>query len=415
MDIAHSVKNREQRITYIVGFLLFALPFGLVDVVNVTLVLLLLHSLIFLRKEEWGAAFKNPVFIAIGGFFILHVLSLFQSEDLAEGGRQLEIKAPLFLATLLIIANVGAAQIQKNLLRVYFIGVCVVSAIALLFALSKSISAGSLWLVNENGTRLSFFTYEQLSNPFMHPGYFSTFVGFGIFLGFQYWLNGNKNKKLNAGLLVYLLMMLVLLQGRMNILAFIIVVGLAVFIEFIRRKKYIVLLLPVLAIGALFYLVSFGSKTSQNRFLQIPNFDYDITGTEFNSATYRLAEWTCAMDVIKSNFWTGTGVGDNRQELWDAYAKRGFKIGVEKKFLVHNQYLETMLANGLIGLLWLLGMLVYLFRRSRKVDNSILYSLSFLALCLITESMFERAWALSLFSIFFPFAIVASKKEMVKT
>jgi len=144
----------------------------------------------------------------------------------------------------------------------------------------------------------------------------------------------------------------------------------------------------------------------------MPDFSYDITGDEFNSATYRLAEWTCAADVIAENFWLGVGVGDNRKALIDAYKKRGFKKGVEYKFNAHNQYLETMLATGVLGLAYLLFMLfTYGKWALKQQDYTALACLVFLAIGLLTESMFERSWAISLFAIFFPFMIVAHIKK----
>ena len=83
------IKRPEFRVSAIVLFLLFTIPFGFVDVYNGLFVILLLHSLVFLKKEDWADAFKSPIVIAVGGFYVLHVLNLFHANDMAEGGRQL--------------------------------------------------------------------------------------------------------------------------------------------------------------------------------------------------------------------------------------------------------------------------------------------------------------------------------------
>ena len=98
-------KQKNYRASTLVLLLLFAIPFGFVDVYNGLLIVLLLHSLIYLKKEDWKFAFTSPVFWAVGSFYLLYVLNLFHAEDMAEGGRQLEIKAPFFLGSLLIVAN----------------------------------------------------------------------------------------------------------------------------------------------------------------------------------------------------------------------------------------------------------------------------------------------------------------------
>ena len=155
-----------------------------------------------------------------------------------------------------------------------------------------------------------------------------------------------------------------------------------------KKKMYVVLSIPAILLAGLITLFAVGSKNSENRFVQLPNFEYDISGNEFNSATYRLAEWTCAADVIRENFWFGTGVGDNRQELWDAYAVRGFKAGVKEKYIAHNQYIETMIACGLIGLIALISMLLYFGVQLYRInDFAVLACLLFLAFCFLHLKM----------------------------
>jgi O-antigen ligase len=379
-------KQKNYRASTLVLLLLFAIPFGFVDVYNGLLIVLLLHSLIYLKKEDWKFAFTSPVFWAVGSFYLLYVLNLFHAEDMAEGGRQLEIKAPFFLGSLLIVANTRGyiSNFKEKALNAFLYGTLGVSVSALLVSAVKALNAGSTYFLAKDGvTQVSYFTYVELSEVFSHPGYFATFVGF---------------------------VMLFLLQGRINILAMAGVFGICAIYYAFQKKMYIVLAIPAVLVAGLIILLATGSENSKNRFAQVPNFDYDITGDTFNSATYRLAEWTCAADVIRENFWFGTGVGDNRQMLWDAYAARGFKKGVEEKYIAHNQYIETMIACGVIGLCALVVMLFYFGRQFYRIDDlTSLACLLFLAICMLTESMFERAWAITLFSVFFPLMLVLNQ------
>lgn len=407
------IKRPEFRVSAIVLFLLFAIPFGFVDVYNGLLVILLLHSLVFLKKEDWADAFKSPIVLAVGGFYVLHVLNLFHANDMAEGGRQLEIKAPFLLGSLLIVANkkLYITDFKNKAEKAFITGTLGVSVAALVLSSIKAIQAGSFYLKTEDGKELSFFTYQQLSETFSHPGYFATFVGFAIFLTLENSIQSKGKKSVyHLMRLAFLFIMLILLQGRINILALFAVFGVGAIYYGFKKKMYLILSIPALLSIGLVVLLTSGSENSKNRFVQVPNFEYDITGNEFNSATYRLAEWTCALDVIEENFWVGTGVGDNRQALWDAYAERGFAQGVKHKYIAHNQYLETMIACGFFGLLALAVMLIYFGRQFYAIgDFAVLGCLLFLAFCLLTESMFERAWAITLFSVFFPLMLVTSR------
>lgn len=415
-DLGQYLKQKEYRGSGLVLLLLFVIPFGFVDLNNVILILLLLYSLFYLKGSDWKSAFTSPVFIAVGGFYLLHVLNLFHATDMAEGGRQLEIKAPFFLGSLLIVANskLYVSNFKNKALTAFVAGTIAVSVAALLVAAVKSINEGSLYFLADNGvTKIYFFTYTQLSDTFSHPGYFSTFVGFAIFITIGKVLKSKGNQKIYQLIsFSFLCVMLVLLQGRINILALIGVFGIWAIYYAFKKRMYLILAIPTVLIVGLVVLLLSGSENSKNRFVQVPNFEYDITGDEFNSATYRLAEWTCAADVIREHFWFGTGVGDNRQLLWDAYAARGFKKGVEAEFIAHNQYIETMIACGLIGLIALLAMLFYFGRQLYlKDDLTSLACLLFLAICLLTESMFERAWAITLFAVFFPLMLVLSQPK----
>ena len=407
-------QNPTNRTTTLVLLLFFIVPLGIVDLTNALLIIFLVHSVVVLKKEDWFSAFKSSAFWLVGGFYILHVLNLFHAQDMAEGGRQLEIKAPFFLAALLVVANkrLYKKNIKQKALNLFVYGTISISLVALIYSAISALQEGAWYYINESGNNVLFFTYSELAYPFMHPGYFATFVGFSIFISLDRLFNlKGKNRIKEVIMFGFLFIMIMLLQGRINILALFAVFGLGGVFYAAKHKMYKLLAIPALAVIALVAVFVFGSTKSDNRFLQLPDFSYDITGEEFNSATYRLAEWTCAADVIAENFWFGTGVGDNRKALLDAYEVRGFKKGIEYKFIAHNQYIETMIATGVVGLAYLLFMLFAYGRLALKSQDYVtLATLVFLAFCMLTESMFERAWAITLFAVFFPFMVITDKK-----
>jgi len=309
----------------LVLLLLFFIPIGNTNIVNGLFVILLIHSLFFLSSKDWKAAFTCPIFLWVGGFYLLHVLNLFHASDMAEGGRQLEIKAPFLLGSLLVVANkrLYIKEIKSKGLNAFLYGTIVICLIALIYAGLESLREGAWYFTSESGKKIMYFTYIKLATPFMHPGYFSTYVGFSIFISMGRVFSLKGNRKIGEVIIIlFLLIMMILLQGRINILALFAVFGLGGIFYAIKFKMYKLLAVP--AVGAIVLVAVFilGSNKSENRFLQMPDFSYDITGDKFNSATYRLAEWTCAADVISENILFGTGVGDNRKTLLDAYAAR---------------------------------------------------------------------------------------------
>jgi O-antigen ligase len=410
-NLIASLKSGKTRFFVAIALLLFVLPFGHQFATNLALTTVLINSLFSLRLADWKSAFTHPVFLLSAAFFGYHALSLLWSGDVDNGLRQLETKASLLAAPLVLAANVRFMDEQNRTawLKVFVAG-CVAVLIAA-FGIAFYTYLGTDEMV---GGKAQLFTYVYLAAPFMHPGYLSTYIGVAIlvcvyFLFFK--TDGPKSPWVAA--LAFLFIGMFLLQGRINILALFIVLGAGSLLAAILMRAYKWLLIPVVPVVLFIGLLVFGSDAVKRRFLLFPNFEYDISAdaTEFNSATYRLAEWTCAWDVIVANPIIGVGIGSNNQELINAYQQRGFWEGVKQKYNAHNQFLETMLVGGVIGLLLLLLLLGgYAWRMFKNKDYFLLAALAFFAVSMITESMFERAWAVILYAVFFPLFLLCSPK-----
>jgi O-antigen ligase len=246
----------------------------------------------------------------------------------------------------------------------------------------------------------------------MHPGYFSLYVGIAVlgtlYLGLEsYW-----NKKLLIPILSVFSLGLLLLQGRMTIIALAFSLGLWLIISLVKSKSWKpILIAATIAIGIFTVFYNLAPKSLSERYLAFPDFSYDISGSDFNSATYRLAEWKCAWDGIKDEPLKGYGIGCGQVELFKRYEKFKFWEGLDRQYNAHNQYLETTLNIGFIGLSALLLMLLSIAAMAIKYNNYLmLYALIFFACCLLTESMLERAWAVVLFNLFFPIFINLRKQ-----
>jgi O-antigen ligase len=395
--------------------LLVVLPLGNHLFTNLALLLAFLNGLLSLRAKDWKASLSKPMVWSSMLFYLLYALSLLWTDNLGSGGRQLETKLSFLLAPFIISASASYldGRMRKPLLNAFLLGLTAACLWALGNASWLAIQEGALFYDPGDGLgKRYFFTYTHLARFVMHPGYFSTYIGFGIFACI-YLINRSKAKFGYYGLLIFFFLMMVLLQGRINLLAMILVLGAGALIWAIKQRAYIWLLLPLIPVLLLLGIIWFGSPVLKKRFVQLPNFEYDISGSEFNSATYRLAEWKCAGDVISENPVLGVGIGDKEEALLESYRQNKFWVGLEKRFNAHNQYVETSLAIGLIGLfslvfmLWTFGKTYY-----KSHDYLSLACLVFFALSMLTESMLERAWAVLLFCIFFPlFALLKKSGE----
>lgn len=111
--------------------------------------------------------------------------------------------------------------------------------------------------------------------------------------------------------------------------------------------------------------------------------------------------WRSAIQVIRNHLIFGVGIGDVKTELMTEYQKTGNKDLIEKQYNVHNQFLEILLEDGMVGLLLFMALVIFMFwiAFSRK---SVLYLLFLVMIILFFtfETVLYRFAGVSFFSLF---------------
>jgi O-antigen ligase len=381
--------------------LLVTLPFGQSNLTNALLVALLLGSLVPSGIKNPIPAWKQPLLVLPWVMMAWFALSIAWGGNPAEGLKQLETKLALLIVPWIgyrISSSIDRERIQRWT-QAWALG----ATAALLFILGRAAfsaaQAGQTYTtVPGTDVQISFFTYETLTAPLMHPGYLATHLG----LAFWFVLLGPHRKWQKAGWLALLFAGLFLVQGRINLLALMGTLGLWAIAYAWQHQRVIWLALPAGSLVVIALLMAVGGKPLRDRYLQWPDLNYDITaGPEgFNSATYRLAEWTCAMEVIQQHLWWGTGAGGNRDALQNAYLERGFQVGYDRRYNTHNLYLEWWMAAGLVGLMTLLAYAIGLAVQLARSQPTLFWPWLFVLLCGATESMLERAWGVGIWAVY---------------
>ncbi len=112
-------------------------------------------------------------------------------------------------------------------------------------------------------------------------------------------------------------------------------------------------------------------------------------GKGWNGIAMRKAVWTCALDAIKNDLWIGAGTGDGQDKLQAAYENRQFYFASRyNHFNTHNQYLQTLVNYGIIGLIVWLASLVWLITKYRS-NWLVVGLLGCMLFAMLTESMLE--------------------------
>lgn len=88
--------------------------------------------------------------------------------------------------------------------------------------------------------------------------------------------------------------------------------------------------------------------------------DYKYGGNlSGHSITQRFEFWKAALGIIKKHWLIGVGTGDVKKAFAQQYTEMNTSLSMDFRLRAHDQYLEIMVAYGIVGLVWLLFSLIY--------------------------------------------------------
>ena len=114
--------------------------------------------------------------------------------------------------------------------------------------------------------------------------------------------------------------------------------------------------------------------------------------------------WRNFTDVFQDNsIFTGAGVGDVKRALVQVYEKKGIE-SPSKPTECHNQFIQTLVACGVLGLLLLLTIIGYAFWLAYKNrDLVLLLFMLIISINFMFESVLERVFGVIFFAFFLLF------------
>ncbi|NNE55560.1 MAG: O-antigen ligase family protein, partial [Flavobacteriales bacterium] len=120
----------------------------------------------------------------------------------------------------------------------------------------------------------------------------------------------------------------------------------------------------------------------------------DPTG---HSLTQRLEFWRAGWHAFTQNWLIGVGTGDVHTAMGQAYEEINSKLSSEARLRAHNQYLTFALTFGIVGIVWIIGVLVYPLRKGYLPDFHFFMFYSMALMSMITEDTLESQAGLSYF------------------
>ncbi len=363
---------------------------------------LILGLIVLIAQKKYGSVFWSngkAVFI-FSSLFWVYLLGLSYTTNLDEGITDVVLKLS-FLAFPLIFGvlkpqNISARQGQW-VLMIYV----ALTFLTILICLTRAI-----FQFSDTHNPAAFF-YGELSFV-MHASYLSLYVNFALAV-ITYQLLYQEIplpagiRKFYVALIPVFMVFIVLLESKAGLLSLgslILVVGAYLF--FIRKSTRLALISVISSLGFL-VLILLLIPGSTARISTAVESVKDETGNaaEHSVGAARIYLWDAAFKAWLQKPLLGHGTGDVDEALLNQYEEQHNQRAIDHHYNPHNQFLQTGVGIGALGLVSLLITILFPMIYGFKKRHLLYFSLGlFLLVNLLVESMFERQAGVMFFAFF---------------
>lgn len=236
-----------------------------------------------------------------------------------------------FLAFPLIFFSLGKYIIQEKLYKSFLLGLSLTN-VYLIY----------LFFYNFNfGTKF----YMIVTLDIYHSTYLGMYNLFAFWVCIFFFIKNSK--KIYLLLAVFFIISAILTSARIIFILSILSIVFSILFTVKSNSKRVIAILFTGFISVSFILTIPSFKQKFNQFLEVEKIGFDRNN--YRSISSRFGKIEASLEVIKNNLWFGTGTGDVKDELVKEYKKMNFVMGYKYRYNPHNQFLENLVRNGLIG------------------------------------------------------------------
>jgi len=385
-------------------------------ILGLTLLLALLDKGHFIKSRK-----SNYFVIGCIVFYFLQLLALLYTSDISVGIVQIEVKITLLFIPVSLYYSPYLTEKFRNQLMPNYV---TLMALVMLFCFCK---AALKYRVSHDN---SVFFYYSLVAPLGHHAIqFSIFA----FIGFIYLMERLRkrsffiNRFFHFFTLVYFIFFIILLDSKMviifSIISILIYIGLSIKKGFFKRRLILFFILCISILAMLFIT----NNPVSNRFKDLSNGVNVIETNQFNPGDYfngiqfRLLQWKLVKEILtEHSAWiAGVSPGDAQHLLDKKYISLNMYVGDEGRkshgflgYNTHNEFLESTLQNGLIGLFVFLVIcagFIQMLVNNNDIEFWLIGTL-ILFYCFL-ESVFQTQYGVLLFTFFPMFLYCCSRKD----
>ncbi len=308
--------------------LIFSIPLS--PFVSVRIQVFVLGLAIVLRIVSGG---KSNFFARtwdVGIYILVLVIGLLYTQDLHTGLRVLETNFS-FLGIPIILNSYGDFGISrlKRFLYGFTLGLFCACLLCIVNATISYIHSGNI---------NSFFFYELTGIIDSHPAYLAYYLIFAItFCLFLLDLEAVSYPYIILSFIIFFFLMLLLTGGQTTFVSALLVFSFFILRFFLEKRtksrRLIFILVSIMIPSMLIYSSLNNDKQEQ-----------------LNDSWDRLALWQSSLEA-NSNSLLGEGTGDYKIVLNEYYRTHGMHDYAKINFNSHNQFLQILFSNGLLGVL----------------------------------------------------------------
>ncbi|HQW98404.1 MAG TPA: glycosyltransferase [Flavobacteriales bacterium] len=358
----------------------------------ILLVLLLVGALLSPKVASPRPGFDGPLpWMAL--LYIWHALGMIWSSDIDFGLFDLGIKFALLAVPIVAWWCVGLdrATVQRALR--YFVWACVFFTLLL-------IVRGSYLYASEYIDRITGHPiegapyYNHLFSSYLTWYVHPTYLAYYLVMALAAWTLADLHTPVSPTtsriVLLVLALGIVLSSSKMGWIALSLLLPYVLFVNWghaVLRRTILVTTVAAIGSFAVLYVTVGGVRGKVEEALAALKQEAPVAE---DSSSARRQVWHAASELAIEAPWLGQGTGDVKNELIDRYDKHGYTYPLEHRLNAHSQFIQTLVALGIPGILLLFGsLLVPLFFALRRRQHLLIVLLVVTAINWSVESMLE--------------------------
>lgn len=390
-----------QKIEYILLFLLaFTIPIGWQVATKIVVLLIVVMVIRCVAEKGRGLPLNRhsnkKLYLFFATTYIMYAISMLYTSNVSDGWQNMEKKLSFIIFPLFFFVSDMTYLSSKRIKALFY---------AFLSGLLLFIVSNMLWAIYDfivlDAPIRRFLGWEITKINYIHHTYIAMYACFGIIYSFvELFDNHLKSKGKIAFLLSTLVLstlFVILVESRAGILCmFLLFACLFAWLFFVKKKRMITMCVgTALAVLLVIFFLLFPSGL--NRIIKTQQ---DLVDTE-HKEDIRITLLKAGLSVAKENCMFGVGVGDRCDVLIKYYEDNNLECGDLNS---HNQFVDTTISIGMLGLLLLLGYFVLpivLFAINKRWDVVMLLFLFSIAFNAVFEAVFETQTGILYFNFIF--------------